>query len=86
MPTEHFPKIVSEYDQEIPQSQTADNTMAPSLVVIVNSQKVFVYDADAESLYDLAIFSFICQSASHCPKLVRSSCKINYSPEVNVYS
>ena len=22
-------KIVSEYDQEIPQSQTADNTMAP---------------------------------------------------------
>ena len=23
------PKIVSEYDQEIPQSQTADNPMAP---------------------------------------------------------
>ena len=23
------PKIVSEYDQEIPQSQTADNTVAP---------------------------------------------------------
>ena len=25
----HIPKIVSEYDQEIPQSQTADNPMAP---------------------------------------------------------
>ena len=25
-----FSKIVSEYDQEIPQSQTADNPMAPS--------------------------------------------------------
>ena len=24
-----YPKIVSEYDQEIPQSQTADNTTAP---------------------------------------------------------
>ena len=24
-----FPKIVSEYDQEIPQSQTADNPVAP---------------------------------------------------------
>ena len=24
-----LPKIVSEYDQEIPQTQTADNTMAP---------------------------------------------------------
>ena len=25
----YIPKIVSEYDQEIPQSQTADNPMAP---------------------------------------------------------
>ena len=25
----NFPKIVSEYDQEIPQSQTADNPLAP---------------------------------------------------------
>ena len=25
----HDPKIVSEYDQEIPQSQTADNPVAP---------------------------------------------------------
>ena len=25
------PKIVSEYDQEIPQSQTADNPVAPTL-------------------------------------------------------
>ena len=25
----HIPKIVSEYDQEIPQSQTADNPKAP---------------------------------------------------------
>ena len=24
-----YPKIVSEYDQEIPQSQTEDNTVAP---------------------------------------------------------
>ena len=27
--TVFFPKIVSEYDQEIPQSQTADKPMAP---------------------------------------------------------
>ena len=27
----HTVKIVSEYDQEIPQSQTADNPMAPVL-------------------------------------------------------
>ena len=27
--SEVHPKIVSEYDQEIPQSQTADNPMAP---------------------------------------------------------
>ena len=27
--TEELSKIVSEYDQEIPQSQTADNPMAP---------------------------------------------------------
>ena len=25
----YIPKIVSEYDQEIPQSQTADNPVAP---------------------------------------------------------
>ena len=25
----HLPKIVSEYDQELPQSQFADNPMAP---------------------------------------------------------
>ena len=27
------PKIVNEYDQEIPQSQTADNPMAPSNLI-----------------------------------------------------
>ena len=27
--TFHYKKIVSEYDQEIPQSQTADNPVAP---------------------------------------------------------
>ena len=26
---ENIPKIVNEYDQEIPQSQTADNPLAP---------------------------------------------------------
>ena len=31
------PKIVNEYDQEIPQSQTADNPVAPSLTQIVDS-------------------------------------------------
>ena len=29
LPGEHSAKIVSEYDQEIPQSQIADNPMAP---------------------------------------------------------
>ena len=28
-PAKHVVKIVSEYDQEIPQSQTADNPVAP---------------------------------------------------------
>ena len=28
-PSGHLPKIVNEYDQEIPQSQTADNSVAP---------------------------------------------------------
>ena len=28
-------KIVSEYDQEIPRSQTADNPMAPRLCLVV---------------------------------------------------
>ena len=28
-PPQLYPKLVSEYDQEIPQSQTADNPMAP---------------------------------------------------------
>ena len=47
----------------------------PKFDCVVISQKVFVCDADAESLS-----YFLCQSTSHCPKLARSN-----SPEVNVH-
>ena len=37
---QHFlPKIVSEYDQEIPQSHTADNPMAPQILSYIKLKR-----------------------------------------------
>ena len=39
-PFENFPKIVSVYDQKIPQSQTADKPMAPRGSVTQHSRDI----------------------------------------------
>ena len=51
-------KIVSEYDQEIPQSQTADNPMAPCLPGSANNNGVD-QPAHPRSLISAFVFGFL---------------------------